>query len=274
MQLLKYVGSKEKLVPEITKYIPKETTTVFEPFCGSASLSLSQDFSYYLTDAQPELINFLECVRDNPTALVEEIGKLDREDYGKEIYMAIRNHDRREDFLEKDPFVRAARYYFIIYRGFNGLYRVNKKNQANTPYGGNRKLPNDYKTRIFSASEHLRENCKGIFLQEFDNQEVLQSLIDSQAENEELFVFIDPPYYDTFDQYVPNRPDAEFWRRLSQYLEDLDQAGIKFLMTNSYKEFILDTFSEWKIDKIPITYSVAADGEKRAKTFEAFITNT
>lgn len=278
--LLKYVGSKDKLLPEILPYIPKGSTIV-EPFCGSASLSLSQDNPYYLSDSSPELINFLQCVKDDPEELIKHVELWmirckefvddDSHTYGrKEYYMTLRQTDRHEDFLKSNRFLRAARYYFIIYHGFNGLYRVNKKGFCNTPYGGdNRKLPEDWCNRIKEASKHLKLNCRGINEQQFDNIDLLISLHDSGVK---LFIFIDPPYDQTFDQYTKEGVDAEFWDRLLDYLERLDAAGISFLMTNSCTDFILEKFKQFYIDKVETKYTISANGVRKS-TFESFISN-
>ena len=275
MNLIKYVGNKSRLVPIIEKYIPKDTDVLFEPFCGSASLSLSQDIPFYLSDAQPELINFLQCVKDNPNEVIARVGELDLKIKTEDQFMALRARDRGEGFLNSCKFSRAARYYFIVYRGYNGLYRVNmrKQGQCNTPYGGTKqKLLEDYPATILAGSEKLLSDCRGIHLTEFDNTDILASVIDSGSKP---FVFVDPPYYNTFDQYVKDRPDEKFWKRLGVFLEDLDKAGIPFLMTNSYCDFIVENsmFSKYNIDKVNINYMVGSKGKDRGQKFEAFISN-
>ncbi len=279
MNLLKYVGSKDQLLPVIGKYIPDNIDTIIEPFCGSASVSLSQDKSYYLADSSPELINFLECVRDCPVATIVAIKNINDkylsldDSLKKDFYMKLRSEDRKDGFSLNNTRLRAARYYFIIYHCFNGMYRVNQKGQCNTPFGGNvRKLPKDWEDRIRLSSEHMVENCKGILYQQFDDTGYIQSLIDSTEDVSKLFVFIDPPYHDTFDMYTKEGTRFDFWDRLLNYLEDLDKAGIAFLMTNSYNDFILNKFSKFKVDKVPVMYTISANGN-RPTVFESFITN-
>jgi DNA adenine methylase len=38
---LKWAGGKYKLVPELTKYLPKDGKRYFEPFLGAGSLALN-----------------------------------------------------------------------------------------------------------------------------------------------------------------------------------------------------------------------------------------
>ncbi|AFK66684.1 DNA methyltransferase [Colwellia phage 9A] len=278
--LLKYCGSKGKLLDVIEPYIHKATTMIVEPFCGSASVSLSQDKSYYLTDSSPELINFLQCVRDNPRGVIRYIRRLLNSEKEaikviskRDFFKLLRAEDREHDFLQASSIHRAARYYFILYHCFNGVYRVNQKGFCNIDFGGdNRKLPDDWQERIKDASQHINQHCKGIIDQQFDDMGMMRSILDSLATGEKLFVFIDPPYYDTFDMYTKEGTRFEFWDRLLQFLDDLDAAGIPFLMTNSHKPFILEKFGKYKIDKVPVKYTVSQDG-KRPTVFEAFITN-
>lgn len=266
----KYIGSKGKLIDQILPYIPEQATVVYEPFSGSASLSLSQDLPFYLSDTQPELVNFLQCVKEAPVEVSSRVAELGESVKTTEAFLALRAADRREGFLNSCPYSRAARYYFILYRGYNGLYRVNGKGQCNTPFGGeHQKLPKGFESHIELISKEL-QRAKGIELLEFDNEEILPAILDS---GEKPFVFIDPPYYGTFDQYVKDRPNPEFWERLKKYTEDLNEAGIPFLLTNSDDPFILELFKDSDIELVPIKYTVAADKTKRVTKQETFISN-
>lgn len=270
MKLIPYVGSKSKLIPNIEKYM-QDCDVIFEPFGGSAAFSLSQDLPFYYTDMQPELVNFLEHVIKQPQKLIERITELNATIVSIEPWYTLRAADREDSFLESCPLSRAARYYYLLNTSFNNLYRVNKKGQANMPWGrGGKKIPDDFQDRILEASDKLKLHCKGLSCTDFNNQEILTSVIDSGYKP---FVLIDPPYYDTFDQYVKDRPDPEFWNRLKEYVDDLNEAGVKFLLTNSNTPFIKNLFKGYQIEEVPIRYTVAASGEKRVITSEAFITN-
>lgn len=276
---LKYVGGKGKLLPEILKYLPEDTDVIVEPFCGSAALSFSLDKPFYISDMSPELIVFFEELRDNPDKLYSEALKLSQQ-HSKEFYLEVRQWDRSEGFLSPEPVsrtLRAARYLYIIYHGFNGIYRVNQKGYCNTPSGGDsRKYPEDIKQLLVDASKHLNTWCKGIFLQEFDNTDLLKSMIDS---GENPFVLIDPPYFNqdgdkkVFQEYTTTKIDAGFILRLSDYMDDLNNAGISFLMTNTYCKTIEKCFPMWRLDKVPTKYIVGGKSEREGCKFEYFVSN-
>lgn len=268
---IKYVGSKRKLLTEIDNYIPKDTTVIIEPFSGSAALSFSKELPFYLVDKSPELVNFLQ-VLNNGNAYMRMLELLDifSKSHSKEFYLDVRATDRKPRFDHLPRVYRAARYYYIIYSGFNGLYRVNKANYCNTPWG-DRGFSPDVET-LTNCHLHLKEYCKGIHFQEFNDMDLYQSIIDSE---EKPFVLIDPPYYGdkVFKAYTPEGDGGDFYFDLYNFICDLDEANVPFLMTNSDDKFIDDMFSEWGIDKVATRYTVAADGNKRGTKFESFVHN-
>lgn len=269
---IKYVGSKGRLVPEINNYIPNDTSIILEPFCGSAALSFHKELPFYISDLSPELVHFLKTLSEpgNVERMIDVLLELEQS-HSKDFYIQVRSVDRAWDMDQLPDIYRACRYYYIIYAGFNGLYRVNKKNQCNTPWG-DRVFRADVH-RLRQAGNYLQRYCRGIFHQEFDDMSTLESVLDSGIKP---FVFIDPPYYGdkVFKSYTPEGDGGDFYYRLDKYLTDLDSAGVTFLMTNSYDDYILDMFEhKYTIDKVATKYSVSADGNKRGEKFEAFVTN-
>lgn len=269
---IKYCGGKGKLIEEINNRVPNGVTVLVEPFCGSAAFSFSHTLPFYIWDMSRELINFFTVLRDRPEDLIDKLTYLKRQhqeaECPKEHYLAARYEDRFDEFPGWCEVRRAARYYFIIYTGYNGLYRVNKSGHCNTPYG-ERKFVVD-EQRLRECSKVLQERCRGIFHCEFDNNSLLRSMLDS---DETPFVLIDPPYIGKYDQYVADRPNDAFWKRLGQFMDDLNEADIPFLMTNSDDPRIYEMYGHLNIEKVPTTYSIAADGSKRGKVWETFTSN-
>lgn len=274
---LKYAGSKSKLSKEIQKYMPEDTTIIIEPFCGSGAYSFMSGLPFVLKDSQGELINFWRVLGSDPKALISEI-KILASQSNSEFYLKIRNQDRIEGYENVVPVLRAARYYYIVYAGYNTGYRVNKKNQCNIPWGGDtRKFCLD-EEKLLLTSRYLRKNCRGILHEQFDeNTEKLLGTILKQGDKP--FFLIDPPYVDGDDkkkvyrEYSSDTIDGKFYDRLFNFMNLLEERGLPFLMTNTYCEYILDMFCGWKIDKVATKYSVSASGESRGEKFEAFTSN-
>jgi DNA adenine methylase len=271
---IKYVGSKRKLLGQIEDYIPENTSHIVEPFCGSAALSFSKETPFYIFDASPELINFYEVLMSDYDRLESELLWIET-DQSKGLYYDMRAWDRVGNFEDIHSTIqRAARYYYIIYGGYNGLYRVNKNNQCNTPMG-DKCMAVNYK-QLQLARDHLNKFCRGVFCEQFDTYNSPEGML-SKSSNP--FVLIDPPYSDgdggkkVFKDYTPEGDGGDFYERLRVYLWDLTNAGIPFLMTNTWCTFIRDYFSPFDIDKVETKYSIAADGQKRGQVFEAFVSN-
>tara|TARA_Y100000310_G_scaffold326851_1_gene392323 strand:+ start:813 stop:1652 length:840 start_codon:yes stop_codon:yes gene_type:complete len=276
---VKYVGSKKNLLTQIENYIPKGCNLVAEPFCGSASFSLSKQMDTILSDLSPELINMLDVVKTgNLDHLVDALKGL-AVGSGKEYYYSIRAKDRSRRFQRSDPLYRAARYLYILYFGFNGLHRVNGKGYCNTPYGGPRKLPEGIHQTLLDIREHLNKYCLQLTHTAFNSEIVKQPLVDAVQQGREIFVLIDPPYATgdngkkVFQEYTPMKVDSVFYNELLEYMRWLDSLGITFLMTNTYCDFVLEYFSEFRIDKVPTKYKVGAKKERVGCQFEAFVTN-
>lgn len=53
---------------------------------------------------------------------------------GERAFYQIRGMDRKDDFREVSPVVKAARTIYLSKCSFNGLYRVNRKGQFNAPF--------------------------------------------------------------------------------------------------------------------------------------------
>ena len=275
MNTFKFAGSKSKLIPEIRKYIPEDTTTIYEPFCGSASLSFDMNLPFYISDSSPELMNFFETLKDDHLFdnLLRTL-KVHKRVSSEEHYYIMRGEDRLKSFMMMNKAQRAARFYYILLTGFNGLYRVNQSNQCSTPFG-KRKF-NYSPEHLIEMREYMKTYCKGSFLQEFDDFGLLESIIDS---GEKPFVFIDSPYFPADDgkkvytEYTAEGIRGDFKERYHLYILALRAAKIPFLATNTWCSYISDTFSSFQVDKKPIKYTIAADGTRRGEKFEAFISN-
>lgn len=271
---IKYAGSKRKLIQQILEKMPTNTKLIVEPFCGSAALSFSQDKYLIINDASSELINFYEVLQSRTEEFISNLQKLDSTLKDKDRYLQIRSLDRLPNFEDTACTMdRAIRYYYIIRSGFNGLYRVNSKGTCNTSFG-DRYYSTDTDA-LRQAAAHLGKYCIGLHSLQFDDE----LIIPVNYSPNEAFILIDPPYQTgddgkhVYQEYTADKIDEAFYVRLDNYLDMLDEKGYKFLLTNTYCKFITERFARFNVEKLPIKYSIAADGEKRGTKFEAFIYN-
>ena len=126
--LLKWAGGKSKLLPVLRGLIPPNFSRYVEPFLGGGALFFDLALPHSLiSDSNPELIHFYTVVRDSPDELLQALKKMP---ITKGDFYIIRAMSPQS----LSPVQRAARLLYLNKTCFNGLYRVNKKGQFNTPY--------------------------------------------------------------------------------------------------------------------------------------------
>ena len=134
LPLLKWVGGKRQLLPELTAKMPRTFNTYFEPFIGGGAMLFElHPEKAVIGDINGELINFYNAVKNNVEPLLKLLFTYQNT---KEFFLDKRNIDRDpEKFNLLTSIEKAARTYYLNRTCFNGLYRVNKKGFFNVPFG-------------------------------------------------------------------------------------------------------------------------------------------
>ncbi len=269
---IKWVGGKRGLLSQILPLIPKKFNNYFEPFVGGGalffelySLGLLKNKSIYLFDINSELINAYNMVKNNPTLLINEL-EIFKEKHSKEFYYEVRAWDRENNYLEIDELLRATRFIYLNKTCFNGLYRVNKKNQHNVPIG-NYKNPNICNSEvIYNASEALR-NAK-IINASYKNVLKYASKDD--------FVYFDPPYYpltetSSFTSYSEHEFLENEQFELFELFDALSEKNVNVLHSNSDTKFIKDLYARYEINEIQANRFINSKSSGRGKINEVLI---
>ena len=143
---------KNQLLDEIKHRVPEDIKTgdidmYIEPFVGGGAVffCIAQKYEsikhFYLLDINEDLVNCYNAVKHNVKSLIVQLKELEEEFLGKtrlaqkKFYYAI-----RDDFnSDRSP----AKLIFLNKTCYNGLYRVNRKDQFNVPFGDykNPKIP-------------------------------------------------------------------------------------------------------------------------------------
>lgn len=267
--VVKWVGGKRQLLPEIRKYIPEKFTIYYEPFVGGGAVLFDiQPKRAVINDVNFELMNLYEVIRDNVDLLIEDLKKHKNE---KEYFYKIRELDRDEEKYSKLTKVeRASRLLYLNKTCYNGLFRVNQAGQFNTPFG-NYKNPNIINEKIIRAvSDYF--NWADITFKCCDFEESVKGI------EKGAFVYFDPPYDPVsesanFTEYSKNGFTREDQIRLKKLCDRLNDKGIKFLLSNSATEFIIDLYKGYKIEIIQARRSINSDGRKRGEVDEVLVRN-
>ena len=267
---LKWAGGKRQLMPEIRKMLPRGVANhpYYEPFIGGGALFFELlPKRAVINDYNEELINVYTVIRDNPSALIED---LKRHKNTAEYFYKIRAIDRQPLFSNLTRIERASRIIYLNKTCYNGLYRVNNAGEFNSPFG-RYKNPNIVNEPVIKAvSKYL--NSSQIQISSCDYALILKDI------PTDSFVYLDPPYHpisesSSFTGYVQGGWDEGEQLRLRDVCNRLSERGIKFLLSNSASDFIREIYSDYNIHIVQAKRSVNSNPSGRGQVDEFLIRN-
>lgn len=267
--VVKWVGGKRQLIPEIEKYIPAHYSTYYEPFLGGGALLFHlQPKKAVVNDVNEELINLYQVIKDNVDELVEDLKKHKNE---PDYFYHIRALDRDlEKYQSLTPVERASRIHYLNKTCFNGLFRVNSQGQFNTPFGRykNPNIVNEENLR--AVSEYF--NRANIRFRCCDFEEAIKWA------RKGSFIYFDPPYdpvsdTSSFTGYDKGGFDRGEQKRLKELCDRLNDRGIKFLLSNSATDFILELYNDYTIEIVQAKRSINSKANKRGEVDEVLVMN-
>ncbi|CTN60383.1 DNA adenine methyltransferase DpnII [Streptococcus pneumoniae] len=266
----KWTGGKRQLLPVIRELIPKTYNRYFEPFVGGGALFFDlAPKDTVINDFNAELINCYQQIKDNPQELIE-ILKVHQEYNSKEYYLDLRSADRDERIDMMSEVQRAARILYMLRVNFNGLYRVNSKNQFNVPYG-RYKNPKIVDEELISAiSVYLNNNQLEIKVGDFE-----KAIVDVRTGD---FVYFDPPYIplsetSAFTSYTHEGFSFADQVRLRDAFKRLSDTGAYVMLSNSSSALVEELYKDFNIHYVEATRTNGAKSSSRGKISEIIVTN-
>lgn len=264
--VLKWAGGKRQLINELTSRMPDTYGRYFEPFIGGGALffHLKPD-NAYISDINPELINVYQVIRNNVDELIENL-KSHKND--KDYFFEIRNIDRTPEYSKWSNVEKASRLIFLNRTCFNGLYRVNSKGQFNVPFGG-------YSNPRILDENNLR-NCSKVFQNTQIENTDFSKILDLVTKDD--FVYFDPPYLpvnktSSFTSYSKEGFGVEMQYKLKEVCDELTKKGVRFMLSNSHTEIILDLYKDYNLDVVMASRAINSVASKRGKIQEVIYTN-
>lgn len=266
----KWTGGKRQLLPVIRELMPKTYNRYFEPFVGGGALFFDlAPKDAVINDFNAELINCYQQIKDNPQELIE-ILKIHQEYNSKEYYLDLRSADRDERIDIMSEVQRAARILYMLRVDFNGLYRVNSKNQFNVPYG-RYKNPKIVDEELISAiSVYLNNNQLEIKTGDFE-----KAIVDVRTGD---FVYFDPPYIplsetSAFTSYTHEGFSFADQVRLRDAFKRLSDTGAYVMLSNSSSALVEELYKDFNIHYVEATRTNGAKSSSRGKISEIIVTN-
>ena len=176
---------------------------------------------------------------------------------------------------ESEQTIQSALFIFLNRTCFNGLYRVNRKNEYNVPIGS-------YKKPMISDESNLSAIHKSL-----QNVEILSGDFEQTISyaNEDTVFYFDPPYKplsetSSFNSYAKSEFNDNEQIRLKEFCDKIDSLGCKLILSNSdvkgknpNDNFFDDLFSVYQIDRVMAKRSINANPNKRGQLTELLISN-
>lgn len=266
----KWTGGKRQLLPIIKSLMPDNYNNYFEPFIGGGALffDLSPDKAV-INDFNNELINCYQQIKKYPQKLIELLAK-HQENNSKEYYLELRSADRDNRIDKMTNVERAARIMYMLRVDFNGLYRVNSKNQFNVPYGRYKNPKIVDSDLILSISQYLNSNNIKILTGDFEK--AVQDVVAGD------FVYFDPPYIplsetSAFTSYTHEGFTYEDQVRLRDCFKKLDEKGAFVMLSNSSSPLVEELYKDFNIHKVEAIRTNGAKTSSRGKISEIIVTN-
>ena len=235
--IIKWSGGKQDEIKRFEKYIPSpnEYKLYIEPFIGGGSLYFHIcPTNAVISDVHTELIDLYKSIKEGHREEIYEFMKLNPND--EETYYKI-----RKEMEIKTPLDNAKRFYYQRKTCFRGMLRYNKKGKFNIPFGKYKNIKYD--------------DLKNIKYEELlKNTEILNESFEYIFENyndENNFIFLDPPYDSEFTDYGYCKFGKEEHLKLAKYFKETKN---KCLMIIGKTPFITELYSDYIVEEYEKKY--------------------
>lgn len=263
------------MLPKIVSHFDGHESIV-EPFFGGGAVSFAlaaahRDVRVHANEKLEPVVAIYEALRRDPAAFIE----------GVEAYAdAYLSHDSKE--------ARRAFYYqvrdaylageldgpevllFMLRTCYSGLYRTSKTvvDRFNTPHGFGAEKPG------FHQPANLLRAAEAISEWSFTSADFADTL---DVVTDRSFVFLDPPYRETYTGYTGDGFGPRDQERVAEYAVEAAARGARVVVTNKClgDTWYEDNFPGFTIERAPIRYQVNADCASvgRPQSYEVVIHN-
>ena len=229
---IKWVGGKRREIKHFEQYIPKHKIYI-EPFMGGGAVFWNlQPEKAVVNDINEHLINFYEVLRDNYPDLKEELQLYTNTLESYKNVIKTLNTKQYKNKIEQ-----AAIFYYLNKAAFSGSWRVNSKGGFNVGYGyyknDNYKKLTDEFVPILQRTEICNKDYRDI--------------IDTYKDNNDAFIFFDPPYLDCDTLYTSSQKFENIYKYIYNFMNECKS---KTMLVAKENKYILDTFGDY----VQVTY--------------------
>jgi len=266
---LKWAGGKRRILNKLGNLFPKKIDRYFEPFLGAGAVFFFVKQKYnpkfcMISDINKDLIDTFIAVRDNPTKLINYLKYFNKR-HSKKFYYETREKLNKHKL---SGLKRTAAFIYLNKTCFNGLYRVNSKNEFNVPCGKYKNPEIFNEKNIYFASRLLQ----GVKIKKQDYRKI-KKLVRAGD-----FIYLDPCYdpikKTSFINYTPERFCELDRIELARFINLLKIKRANIVLSNNDLPEIRKIYSNFKIKRILASRSINADFKGRGRVKELVISNS
>lgn len=284
--LFMWAGGKNKMLKKYQPYLPEKFDKYVEPFFGGGAMFIwaynkCPDAEFHINDINPHIMDIYRSVKNDVNSFMDKLdqlsdaylpleklpplkykkdGKNIKEYRGRaKFYFDLRT-EYAFDYQKWNKTEESAVLYFLMKTGFNGIWQINKNTggRFGTPAGLLNQKDKVYDKQVVLGWNKMLQNTH-IYNTDFEN---LKSRCDNGT-----FLFMDPPYRDSFTQYNTDFNDDE-QRRVIKVLDHAKKNGAYVMLSNrdAGDNFFENECPNHSIVKFDVTYTAG----RRKKTEDSF----
>lgn len=218
-----YQGSKRNLAEEILRYFPPSFVTLYEPFAGSAAITIAAAVNglgerYHINDLNKPLMDLWQAIIESPDAIVSRYRSLweQQTDDPRSFYDGV-----RADFNRT---ARPDLFLYLLARCVKGSVRYNSQGEFNQSPDNRRQgmKPETMRLQVLGASYYLKGKTT---VSSVNYRDILEKATPTDL------VYMDPPY-----QGVCGNRDTRYLQSVQfcefvEALDALNHRGIRYLVS-------------------------------------------
>lgn len=263
--VIKWVGGKTKLLPDLTARMPERFGRYFEPFAGGAALYFRvAPRRAVLADSNADLIGLYTTIASDVAAVIRRL-QHHRDHHSESHYYEVRArwNDREIPWSSAD---RAATFIYLNKTCFNGLWRVNRSGDFNVPIGR-------YVDPPICVPEALRAAHELLATTTLRCCDYKTAVADAARGD---FVYFDPPYDPVtttanFTSYTASAFGPEQQQALADTARMLVARGCRVMLSNSDTPFIRSIYKGFAIDRVKCARAINSNAAKRGDVDEVIV---
>lgn len=264
--VIKWVGGKTRLLPELTRRLPTTFGRYFEPFAGGAALFFRvAPQRAVLSDFNPDLVGLYTTIRRDVAGVIKQLER-HRTLHSEAHYYDVRTrwNDRE---IEWSTAERAATFIYLNKTCFNGLWRVNRAGAFNVPIGR-------YTDPPICVPDALQAAARVLAQADLRCGDYRDAVVDAARGD---FLYFDPPYdpltpTSSFTSYTTSAFGPDQQRELAETARALVRRGCRVMLSNSDTPLVRSIYKGFTIDRVKCSRAINSNAAKRGDVDEVIVT--